>query len=377
MRRTALSSPAVLALSTAALIAITSGATALVVLTGASTFDPLDDGLIPRPPAGVASPLRVVLLPVVRTPRVRPVLGDDAGTAPGTGRPGLTALPGFRLAGDLFISMLPGTGGAGFAPQVPGLSDSGGAAASEGDTPASDGPAVDASADPGFGDPGPAGDRPGVVPPAALPFPDAPPPILTAPAVVTPGPVQRPVPVKRSPKKPAGPTVAPTEPRLVTSVPFVEDDRKSAARRAAERVARERAGRGAAQQAAAADRAKNAAADRAKNAAADRAKNAAAAPVARPESARRPTPAGGSTRSTDDTPRTSATQERVATVPDARSRPDDVGVTGAPGRDAPPERAGQKAEANEAAQKATRQATDVAQKVTTKKDKDDGKGEGR
>ena len=86
MRRTALSSRAVLALSTAALIAITSGATALVVLTGASTFDPLDGGLVPRPPARVAGPLPVVLLPVVRTPRGRPVLGDDAGTAQGAGQ---------------------------------------------------------------------------------------------------------------------------------------------------------------------------------------------------------------------------------------------------------------------------------------------------
>ena len=72
-------------------------------------------------------------------------------------------------------------------------------------------------------------------------------------------------------------------------------------------------------------------------------------------------------------------------------------MTGAPGRDAPPERAGrkaatekaatekaatekaeaEKAEADEAARRATRQAADAAQKVTTKKDKDDGKGKGR
>ena len=74
-------------------------------------------------------------------------------------------------------------------------------------------------------------------------------------------------------------------------------------------------------------------------------------------------------------------------VPAARSQPGDAGVTGAPGRDVPPERAGQKAEAEKAeaekaaekaeADQATRHAADAGQKATTKKDKDDDKGKGR
>ena len=90
MRHGPLSSRAVLALSTAALVAITSGATALVVLTGTATLLGLDGALDPRPPARAGDASAVV------------------------------QLPGFRTPGAALISTLPGRGVVGFAPQLPG-----------------------------------------------------------------------------------------------------------------------------------------------------------------------------------------------------------------------------------------------------------------
>ena len=126
MSHGALSSRAVLALSTAALVAITSGATALVVLTGTATLVGLDDALDPRPPGRAGDALAVVQLPVPATLRTggpgsavgAPGSGPRRGTSPGP--VALAALPGFRPPGAALISTLPGTDVVGFAPQLPG-----------------------------------------------------------------------------------------------------------------------------------------------------------------------------------------------------------------------------------------------------------------
>ena len=125
MRHGALSSRAVLALSTAALVAITSGATALVVLTGTATLVGLDDALDPRPAVRAGDALPVVELPVavpLRTGGSGSTGATGSGSRPGPSRgtAPLTGLPGFRTPGAPLISRLPGAGLVGFAPQLPG-----------------------------------------------------------------------------------------------------------------------------------------------------------------------------------------------------------------------------------------------------------------